>query len=431
MKTLISKPITCVVFLCFSLFAAAQNEDNGTQELAINSLSAPASPGSIILGVNPADIQKPTDLTGLMVSLRNATDNFSQLPVSFAIDIAPAWLFNNRKITYADFISNKKAFLQTLTFSYAQLSQKDENYNGLKQGLGLSFSLIRPAIKDSVYLQKISSINQHLKLLLNANDSLLKIKKESNALYQQLETQIKDFQNKLISIESKDNPTLDDTVAAASIESQILLVIALKDELDNKLLESVKKETDEMHQSDIESLKKLSESITPVRKGFFLNIAGGTLAKYDDFKAGNAGFTNTALWLTAGWDGNGKDYTGKSTFSMLLLSRFIYDNVDEWYKSGNIKNYNTFDNGLRVAYTSSNQKFLISAEAISRKLFKTTASSSWVYKYLLNAQWAFGFNQVLTFTYGRDFNNHLTKDGNVIGYLNFVQGLFSKKTLKE
>lgn len=430
MKTLISKSIIYCFFLCSYFFAAAQNDDNELNEIAINSLSAPASPGSILLGVNPADIQKPTDLTGLMVSLRNATDNFTQLPVSFAIDIAPGWLFNNKKISYADFISNKKSFLQTLTFSYAQIAQKDENYNGLKQGIGFSFSLIRPAIKDSVYLQKISSINQHLKLLLNANDSLLKIKKGSNALYQQLETQIKDFQNKLIAIESKDNPTLDDTVAAASIESQILLVLALKDELDNKLIESVKKETDEMHYSEIESLKILSESITPVRKGFFVTIAGGTLARYDDFKAGNAGLTNTALWLTTGWDGNSKDNKGNATFSVLMLSRFIYDNADEWYKAGNTKRYNTFDNGLRLAYTSSNQKFLLSAEAISRKLFNTS-SSSFVYKYLLNAQWAVGFNQVLTFSYGRDFNNHITKDGNVIGYLNFVQGLFTKKTLKE
>ena len=186
-----------------------------------------------------------------------------------------------------------------------------------------------------------------------------------------------------------------------------------------------------MHQLEIESLQKLSENITPVRKGFFLNIAGGTLAKYDDFKAGNVGLTNTALWLTTGWDGNSKDYTGKSTFSVYMLSRFIYNNADEWYKSGNTKSYNTFDNGLRIAYTSSNQKILISAEATSRKLFKTNSSSSFVYKYLLNAQWAIGFNQVLTFSYGRDFNNHITKDGNVIGYLNFVQGLFTKKTLKE
>ena len=431
MKILIFRTITCCTFLFFFLFVAAQNEDNTLDDISINSLSAPASPGSIILGVNPADIQKPTDLTGLMVSLRNATDNFTQLPVSFAIDIAPAWLFSNKKISYADFISNRKAFLQTLTFSYAQLSQKDENYNGLKQGIGFSFSLIRPAIKVSGYLQKVSSINQHLKTLLDANDSLLTIKKENNIVYQQVDAQINDYQNKLIAIQSKTNPSIEDTVAAISIENQILVAIALKDELDNKLLDATKKETDEMHQLEIESLQKLSENITPVRKGFFLNIAGGTLAKYDDFKAGNVGLTNTALWLTTGWDGNSKDYTGKSTFSVYMLSRFIYNNADEWYKSGNTKSYNTFDNGLRIAYTSSNQKILISAEATSRKLFKTNSSSSFVYKYLLNAQWAIGFNQVLTFSYGRDFNNHITKDGNVIGYLNFVQGLFTKKTLKE
>lgn len=419
----------CIVSV---FFAAAQDvTDDELDDIPVNSLSAPASPGSVLLGVNPAEIQKPTDLTGLMISLRNATDNFTQLPVSFAIDIAPAWLLNKQKISYADFIGSKKSFMQTFTLSYAQLSQDDENYKGLKQGLGFSFSLIRPPIRDEAYINRVAAINTHLKNLLEANDSLLTQKKQGSQLYQQLDSQVAHFQKQIITIESKPFQTLADTLATSNLETQLLLVLSLKDNLDNTLLEETKKEIDESRRDDIESLTNLSETITPVRKGFFLNIAGGTLARYDDFSVNKTRLTNSSFWLTTGWDGNGNDNNGKSTLSVFLLSRFIYNNADEWYKAGNTNLYNTFDNGLKFSYATASQKFLFSAEAVSRKLYKTDAAKTFVYKYLLNVQWAVGVNQVLTFTYGKDFNNHITRDGNVIGYLNFVQGLFSRKSLKQ
>lgn len=431
MKKILFKLAFTICCITSVLFAVAQQDADDLDEIPVNSLSAPASPGSVLLGVNPTEIQKPTDLTGLMISLRNATDNFTQLPVSFAIDIAPAWLFNKHKIDYGDFVSSKKSFLQTFTLSYAQLTQDDENYRGLKQGIGFSFSLIRPPIRDNAYLNRVKKINVHLKNLLEANDSLLAGKKAGNQLYQQLDSQVTSYLSLIRAIEDKPFQTLADTVASSNVETQLLLLLSLKDNLDNKLLEETKKEIDESRQEEIESLTSLSETITPVRKGFFLNLAGGTLARYDDFRVNNTRLTNSSFWLTTGWDGNGNDDSGKSTLSFFLLSRFIHNNADEWYKSGNTTLYNTFDNGLKLSYATASQKFLFSAEAVSRKLYKTDAAKTFVYKYLVNVQWAVGVNQVLTFTYGKDFNNHITRDGNVIGYLNFVHGLFSKKSFKQ
>lgn len=432
MKQLYYLLVSALYCLLLSVIdAVAQEANNELDDISVNSLSAPASPGSVLLGVNPTEIQKPTDLTGLMISLRNATDNFTQLPVSFAIDMAPAWLFKKDKISFTDYVSSKKSFMQTFTLSYAQLSQDDQNYKGLKQGLGFSFSLVRPPIRDTAYLHRVANINMQLKNLLEASDMLLAEKKAGSQLYQQLDSQVLNYQNRIIALSSREHQTLTDSVALTNLATQLLLILSLKDNLDNKLLEETKQEIDELRSDEIESLNSLSKTITPVRKGFFLDVAGGTIARYDNFQVNKTRLTNSALWLTTGWDGNSNDESGKSTFSFFLFSRFVYKNADEWYKSGNTTLYNTFDNGIKLSYATASQKFLVSAEALGRKLYNTDAAKTFVYKYLVNVQWAVGMNQVLTFTYGKDFNNHITRDGNVIGYLNFVQGLFARKSLEQ
>src|SRR4030095_13498799 len=128
--------------------------------LTLNSVKSPISPASTLLGINSSEIQKPTDLTGLLVSVRNATNDFTTLPSSFALDISPKWLFDKKSISLDDYFSNKvgKNISQTFLFSYAQASQKDENYNGLKQGIGIKFSLFRGEIKDQKYINTIRKV---------------------------------------------------------------------------------------------------------------------------------------------------------------------------------------------------------------------------------------------------------------------------------
>jgi len=101
------------------------------------------------------------------------------------------------------------------------------------------------------------------------------------------------------------------------------------------------------------------------------------------------------------------------------------------YKSGVDERYSSWDNGVRLAFNTASQKFSFSGEFISRKLFNTPSTGKdFVIKYLLSVDLQLGKNQRLSFTYGRDFENRITKDGNVIGLLNFVTGFFNKKTLE-
>jgi hypothetical protein len=113
--------------------------------------------------------------------------------------------------------------------------------------------------------------------------------------------------------------------------------------------------------------------------------------------------------------------------SIIYLSRFIADNADELYNSGINNTYTTWDNGLSFSYTTNNQKLSFSGEAIARKIYNVPNENSFVYKYVLNVDLQLNKNQRLTFSYGKDFENHITKNSNVIGSINFVAGLFNQK----
>lgn len=405
--------LTATFLLIFLAKAALAQTDSLLTDttLTLDVLTAPASPGSVLLGVNPSEVQKPTDLTGLWTSFRNASNNFTSFPTSFAVDIAPKWVFDKKSISFEDFAGSKKAFAQTFTVSLAQTPQEDNNYNGLKQGLGLSFFLVRPAIKDEKYLGIIASIRDILPALNDARRKRAAQLKEGDSVYQSLQRRL-------------------NAAASAGNTDEAKRLLALLEPMDIAFSAQAKAYADSLESEKVARLKELQTTIVPVRKGFFLSLAAGTIVRYDNFKATAATATNKSVWINLGYDGAMTEASKSSYFSFLGLSRFIVANADELYKSGTNNRFDTWDNALRIAYTTNNQRFTISGEGIARKLFDVTAGRSFVYKYLLNIELHVGKNRILTFSYGKDFENHITKDGNVIGYLNFVTGLFNQKKLK-
>ena len=400
-----------------AMASSAQDDPLNDTTITLDVLTAPLSPASNLLGTNPSEIQKPTEPTGIWTSLRNATNNFSTFPNSFAIDIAPKWVFDKKTVTFEDFASRRKAFAQTFNFSYAQAAQNDNRYTGLKQGVGVSFALIRPALKDSAYWSAINQTRAILTSLRTAFSDRLRTLKDSPRY------------RKLDSLQSR----LADQLGGpneAVILRQLDSVTTLLDELSNQYAVQAKQYADSLNAAKLTQLKKLQATPLPARKGFFLNMALGTIVKYDSFTVSRAAATNTSVWVTLGWDGLKTKKNGDSYFSVLGLSRYIHDNADELYKSGVNNRFSTWDNGLRLAYTTRNEFFRVSAEGISRKLFDVDAGEDFVFKYLLNLELHVGKNKQLTFSYGKDFANHITREGNVVGYINFVMGLFNKKNLR-
>lgn len=397
-----------VVYLALAISANAQKADS---TLTLNTLKSPISPASTLLGINSSEIQKPTDLTGLLVSVRNATNDFTSLPGSFAVDIAPKWLFDNKSISLQDYFSNKVAdnFKQSFLLSYAQMSQKDENYNGLKQAIGIKFSFCRGVIRDQKYINTLNKVRKLHRMEFDLQDE-----------YERENGTVED---------TEEFKTLDSMLMNATTEKDRIIINQLMENLQakykNKMMEEISSKMESLYAEIID----LEETITPVRKGFILDFSAGTIIKYDSSKIDRSSLTNSSVWMTIGYDGFKTDSADNSYFSIIGLSRLVINNADELYKAGKNERYTAWDNGVRLAFNTTSQKFTFSGEIISRRLFNTTTTGAKsVMKYLLSAELQIGKNQRLSFTYGRDFENRITKEGNVIGLLNFVTGFFGKKT---
>lgn len=407
MKQLVK--LFCVSALVILIMSA--NAQKADSTLTLNTLKSPISPASTLLGINSSEIQKPTDLTGLLVSVRNATNDFTSLPGSFAVDIAPKWLFDNKNISLQDYFSNKVAdnFKQSFLLSYAQMSQKDENYNGLKQAIGIKFSLCRGVIKDQKYINTLNQVRKLHKMEFELQD---------------------DYRLKHGPVDSTDEyKKLDSMLMNATTEKDRIIIDQLLENLqakyNNEMMEEISSQMEALYAEIID----LEETITPVRKGFILDFSAGTIIKYDSSKIDRSSLTNSSVWMTIGYDGFKTDSADNSYFSIIGLFRLVINNADELYKAGKNERYTAWDNGVRLAFNTTSQKFTFSGEIISRRLFNTTtAGAKSVMKYLLSAELQIGKNQRLSFTYGRDFENRITKEGNVIGLLNFVTGFFGKKT---
>lgn len=404
------KILATALFLIKSESIHAQKPDS---TLSLNSLKSPVSPASTILGVNSSDIQKPTDLTGLLLSVRNATNDFTGLPSAFAIDIAPKWLFDAKRISLQDYLSNKpgKNISQTFLLSFAQASQKDEYFNGLKQAVGFKFSLFRGTIRDQQYINTLKKVRA-------LHDIERQMEREYDATHGSVQEteQWKILDSILLSEETS-------TAERIRINQQMEDMEAM---FNNDRARLINEKMKPMYAEIID----LEETITPVRKGFILDFAAGTIIKYDSSKINRSSLTNNSVWMTIGYDGFKTDSADQSYFSILGLSRLVIDNADELYRAGKNERYTAWDNGIRLAFNTTSQKLSFSGEIISRRLFNTpTSGAKFVTKYLFSTELQIGKNQRLSFTYGRDFENRITKDGNVIGLLNFVTGFFGKKTI--
>ncbi|HTD93230.1 MAG TPA: hypothetical protein VK644_05440, partial [Chitinophagaceae bacterium] len=85
------------VFLAILGSAIAQPTVKDTS-ITLDILRAPVSPAAALAGIAPSEVEKPTDPTAFMISLQQATNNFSQLPKSYAIDFTPGLIFNSQNL---------------------------------------------------------------------------------------------------------------------------------------------------------------------------------------------------------------------------------------------------------------------------------------------------------------------------------------------
>jgi hypothetical protein len=188
--------------------------------------------------------------------------------------------------------------------------------------------------------------------------------------------------------------------------------------LNNKLLELKKGDMTEANQK----IKETASAFQTARVGFTWDIAGGISGLFADRRFNNSKVNNAGAWTTLG-------YTGEKFGSALFLLRLLY-NPDKIFAKDNVVNnigdIMTFDFGGRYIYSKPQSKFNASLEGVYRSILSSnTIKPSW--RIVFNADYSIWQNQKITFSFGRNFDGTVTKDGNLIAALSFLSGFGNKR----
>jgi len=404
------------LFFFTSLACWSQNNDSNSVKLDL--LKAPSSPASNLLGFAPSDIEKPTDVSAFMLSLQSATSSFTKLPGNYAVDIAPFWLLSKKRdYTTASLNSRDKGdiFRQTFIFSTAIKNpdslDKNLNANNTYAGFGFKFSILRGDYDDETKntLNKIGLIQKNINnVIIDTIQVFMKTDPEMKSLLAKKENFIKAMLKEGLKMEDiKNTQTFKDNQDA--IES---LTGALKESIKSK--ENLK--------TYLKDLRKLAEGFIISREGWSWDFAGGLSGEFIKKRFNDSRMFNAGAWTTFG-------YTGKKGGSFLGIVRYLY-NPDRIFAKDNspnkIGNISTLDAGARYVYSNLNARFNFSFEGIYRSVLSSnTIDPSW--RFVLNAEYSIWSNQKLTFSFGKNFDGTITKDGNLIAALSFLTGFGNKR----
>jgi hypothetical protein len=376
--------------------------------ISLDLLRGPVSPAANLAGISPSDIEKPTDAAGFMVSLQQATTNFSQLPKSYAVDFAPGLLFKPGNLTIDRYLSNTfhDNFNQSFTLSAAVrvLEADEEDSLSLaktKLAMGFKFSVLRGNV-DKTGSDLLNDIVALQSIIINDAGDKIDSVAEEDSIYMNARARMREFADET---GTRPNFTHWQSVAIQRKEAIAMTVLS-------------------GYEEQLTLLKTKAVSFRIRRVGWKVDVSGGLVLDFLDQRFTRSLVSRTGLWVTGG-------YEGETGWSFLGIARYLY-NPDKIFadeqgliNSGDI---HTGDLGARLIFSAPKSRFSLSSEAIYRSVLNDSpVGSTW--RLTINADYDFGQNKKLTFAFGRDFDGTVSKAGNLITAIQFLAGFGSKKTI--
>lgn len=380
---------------------------SGQEKVNTDILKTPASPASNLLDIATTDISKPTDVSDLMIGLRNFPINFINNG-GYSIEIAPYWIFpsTEKDKTINEMLTNKHSVPQTFVISFAARNTDDSNSsslpgNSIYTALGLKFSLLRGKadVKTQNDFEDIQIILSERSSHFNAN--FLPFLNE-DAEYKKLQILRKDAEN---------GTPAEQKIAQQNVDARLVF---LKNEFYKK---------DKYLIENTEKLNKITFKIN--RIGFLWDFAGGTSLQFKEKRFNNSRIYNAGLWTVFG-------YAFEKLGTPLLLVRYMYNPKSDWMITEDFKpdgNFSTLDAGVKYEYSPKDSKFTGSFEGLYRS-FISGSNLKPTWKCVLNLDYAIFPNQHLTLSLGKDFDNNMIKNGNVIAGLSFLSGIGTKRKIQ-
>ncbi len=420
------------LLIAFSLFCGSINKIVAQQVLdsiSLDVLVAPNSPAFNLLGISPTLIDKPSTPTDFAFSVANASNNFSQLPKNYAIEILPVPLLFSKSKAAKDLYGKGFAntFAQTFSISSAfttndTISINVPGYIKTRTGIGFKVSLLRGEIDTTFEEYKTSLIEVRKKLndLHAANIKELEKVRKTDLVYLLLQEKEQLINTERIRIANDTSIKLEEKTKMFA--QQDSLIDALKksreDRLEELKVNQIAKEKNVLETAAV--LKTQIEAIKFRRYGPMLDMAGAVAIGYrnDDFQ--NSIVQQYAFWLNGG-------YSIKQGFDFLALARYN-NNVKAIVDStGKYSNQTSFDIGGKIEFVSKDKKFSLAGEAIAR--FVTDTS---IYRYTFNTSYQVKKNQAITLSVGKNFGStKAVPGGNLIATLNYIIAFGSNRKIYE
>lgn len=387
--------LTITVFLLIIQNAFAQDTDKKSADsLTINMLKAPSTPALLLMGLESSNIEKPTDVTDFAVILNNATNGFSAIPKTFAMQFAPISILKKNKFRFDQTISNNpienfnQSFLVSVGFSKSDSAKKKND----QLGLGVKFSLFRGQLSKATEKE------------LNNRYVLSKFKVEEigtlilkDSICKRITSQINQLDEIKDSVKIKKLSNIRDKRI-----SELDSLLSLSPEKKN-----ITKKT---------AFKKLSE-LSFKRYGFKTDISFGYIYDFFNERFDSSKVTKIGVWANLG-------YEWENDYSILSVARYLSE-----YDFKTTKNISSVDFGFRFIKSGLiDDKLALSIESIWRNQTNAeTGKAKHTNRYVFNAEYQVSENKLLTISLGKNFDGTNIKDGNLIAALNFIAGFGAKR----
>ena len=392
-----------IALLTYNISSATAKDPDSVRTTSFDMLMPPASPGFVLMGVEPASVERPGTANDLMVSIIDNTNGLNNFPKNMAVEFMPYWIFRGQKIRYESYRSNRPAsnLPQTLSISLAtSIDDAREDSAVTSQAFGIRFSLFRGRIIEDMD-KEIDSLSRSL-LERYAYGSL----------------KHEDHMDAVIDLTAKAIDSLEALIGqggdSVRLDAEIEIYAKILDDISERRTaagENAKINIDaeflEANKVSIERLRTLIANRQLKRLGFKADFAGGVVYDFpgNDFDKGK--FRRWGAWMTTGYEWR--------NWSALGVVRCLTND--------NNSDSTVIDFGGRFILDKV-KKMSLSAEAIYR-YYPNLKEGDDEYRLALEFDYAIAKNKALSLVFGRDFEGN--KSGNLLSLINLVMGFGSDR----
>src|ERR1043165_3466198 len=153
----VESPLFC--FIAAGMLLPGRAQDT----VSLDDLKTPVSPGFVLLGVEPASIERPSTPKGLATSLISAA-GLSGMKPNYALEAAPYWLKSHPGLSFDDYYHPKSIadnFRQSFSISLATAETNIQQFKaGTGLGAGLKFQLFSGKASPALISKRDSLVNE-------------------------------------------------------------------------------------------------------------------------------------------------------------------------------------------------------------------------------------------------------------------------------